>query len=145
MHGVAFVTAGGRGCPAEEIPQQGEQRRPQHGTDRRPGEEPPPLHPAHAGDDGDVGPHDRHEAPEHERLVAILVEELVRLVEVLLLGEAPVAPLEGRPDRAPDLVADDVAREGEGRQQHAGHEDVHGDAGLAAVVHLDEHPDGKEQ
>ena len=64
------------------------------------------------GDDGDEGAHDRHEAADDEGLVAVPVEEGRRLVEVLLLEDAPVALVERGADAAPDLVADDVAEEG---------------------------------
>ena len=85
---------------------------PQHRADEAPEEEPVPLHPGHAGDHGDVGPHERHEAADHERLVAVAVEERGGLVEVLALDDPAVALVERWPDLAPDLVADDVAEEG---------------------------------
>ena len=64
------------------------------------------------GDDGDVGAHERHEAADHQRLAAVLVEERRGLVEVLPLQDAAVALVERWPDRAADLVAEDVAAEG---------------------------------
>ncbi len=78
-----------------------------------------PLHPGHPGHHGDVGPHERDEAADDERLVAVAVEERGRLVEVLALDDAAVALVERLPDLAPDLVADDVAEErGDDQRRH---------------------------
>src|SRR5690625_7859627 len=61
--------------------------RPEHGTDCRPREEAPTRHLPHSCDDGDEGAHDRNEPADDERLVAVLVEEIDRLVEVFALEE----------------------------------------------------------
>ena len=68
-------------------------------ADRAPDEEPAPLHHGDAGDDGDVGAHERHEPADHQRLVAVLVEERAGLVEVLALEDPAVALVERWPDR----------------------------------------------
>ena len=68
---------------AQEVAEQGDADDPQHGADEAPHEEPAPLHPGHAGHDGDVGADERHEPADHQRLVAVLVEERLGLVEVL--------------------------------------------------------------
>ena len=92
---------------------------PQHRADQAPQEEPVPLHPGHPGHHGDVGPHERDEAADDERLVAVAVEERGRLVEVLALDDAAVALVERLPELAPDLVADDVAEErGDDQRRH---------------------------
>ena len=86
------------------------------------------VHPGGAGDDGDVGPHERHEAADHQGLAAVLLEERLGLGEVLPLEDPAVVLVERWPDLAADLVADDVAGErrrgerdeGEGQVDAAG-------------------------
>ena len=91
---------------------------PQHGADQAPQEEPAAVHPGHARHHRDVGADERHEPPDHQRLVAVLVEEGAGLVEVLLLEDPAVALVERRPELAADLVAGDVAAEAGDREQH---------------------------
>ncbi len=83
---------------AEEVAEQRDLGDPEHRADGAPDQEPAPLHPGDARHDGDVGAHERHEPADHQRLVAVLVEELLGLVEVLLLQDPAVAMLERRPD-----------------------------------------------
>ena len=62
---------------------------------------------ADARDDRRERPHDGHEAGQDEGLRAVLLEELVGLVDVLLLEELGVRPVE---ERRADLLAEHVAR-----------------------------------
>ena len=100
------------GDAAEEVAGERDGGDPERGAHGRPDEEVPAVHPADAGDQRDVGAHDRHEAPDDQGLGAVLLEEVVGLVEVLLADDPAVVVAQRRPDRATDLVADDVAREG---------------------------------
>ena len=69
---------------------------PQDAADDVEDEERAVLHAADAGDDRRERPHDRHEAGQHEGLGAVLLEELVRLLDVLLLEQAGVGAPEER-------------------------------------------------
>ena len=60
---------------AEEVAEQRDRRRPTAPRRPAPEEEPAAVHPGHAGDDGDVGAHERHEPADDQRLAAVLVEE----------------------------------------------------------------------
>lgn len=85
---------------------------PEHAPDDVERDERAVVHPAHTGDDRREGPHDGHEAGQHQRLRAVLLEELVGLLDVLLLEEAGVRALEERGSHLPaeeiaDLVTDD--------------------------------------
>ena len=114
------VLAQGRERAAEEVAHQRDAGDPQHGADRAPGEEPAALHERDAGDHRDVGADERDEPPDDQRLVAVLVEERLGLVEVLAL-EDPAVPLVQRwPDGSADLVARDVAQERGRREQDQG-------------------------
>ncbi len=121
--GVDVVLEPGEGL-AEEVAEQGDPEHPQSGADRAPQEEAAAVHPGDAGDDGDVGAHERHEAADDQRLAAVLVEERGGLVEVLALEDPAVALVERRADGAPDLVAEHVAAEGTDRQHDEGEDQV---------------------
>ena len=96
---------------------------PERGTDRAPEPELDPVHLADAGDQGHVGPDERHEAADHERRAAVLLEELDRAVDVLLPHDPAVVPSYGRTDGPAYLVADDVAQERRrGEREDADHE-----------------------
>ena len=97
---------------AEEVAGEHQPEDPEHGTDGRPGEEALAIHLADASDDGDEGPHDRHEAADDQRLVAVLVEEGLGLVEVLALDDPAVALSQLGPDGPADLIASDIAAKG---------------------------------
>ena len=60
------------------------------GADPAVDEVPPPVHLGDAGHHGDERAHDRHEPGQHDRPVAVLVEELVGLVDVLEPEQARV-------------------------------------------------------
>lgn len=65
------------------------------------------VHPADTGDDRRERPDDGDEAGQHQRLRSVLLEELVGLLDVLLLEETGVRPLEeGRPHLAAEEIAD---------------------------------------
>src|SRR5690606_4586044 len=70
----------------------------------------------------------------------VLLEEGVRLVEVLLVDEAALALIERGADGPADLIAGDVAREGRGAQDEARDRDVDAD-----VATRDEQADGEQQ
>ncbi len=70
----------------------------------------------------------------------MLVEERIRLVEVLLLDEPALTVVERRADGATDLVTDDVAEEGGDEERHDRHPEV--DVHLAG---RDEQAHGEQQ
>ena len=98
------------------------------------------VHPADPRHQGDVGAHDRDEAADDQGLRAVLLEEVVGLVEVLLADDLPVVVAQRRTDRPPDLVAHDVARER--RDEQGRDRDREGDVELAA---RDEDADREQQ
>ena len=65
---------------AEEVAEAGDADGPEEPADDVVGEEGAVVHLADAGEDRRERAHDRHEAGEHDRLGAVLVEELVGLV-----------------------------------------------------------------
>ena len=84
------------GTPAEEVAGEGHRGDPQRGADGRPDEEVAAVHPADPGDERDVGAHDRHEAADDQGLGAVLLEEVVGLVEVLLADDPAVVVAQRR-------------------------------------------------
>jgi len=138
---VDLVAEAGEGL-AEEDPGGDHDRHPEHGADGTPGEEALAVHPAGTRDQGDERAHDRDEAADDQCLVAVLVEEGVGLVEVVLLQDLAVALVDRGADRATDLVADHVARERHDHQQRHRHVERHMEVVLRARA---EQADGEQQ
>ena len=107
---------------AEPVPEQGHPRRPGHTTDHRVGQVPARVHPAHAGHDRDERAHDRHEPAEHDRPVAVAVEELLGLDDVVRLEQPRPRLVEHRRPGGPaHPVAGGVAQHRSPHQQGAHH------------------------
>ena len=99
------------------------------------------VHLADAGDDRGEGAHDRHELGQGDGLAPVALEEVRGAIDMLLLEETGVRPVEDRRSRlATDEVAGLVA--GDGGKPHEGRRrpDVYAD-----VTGAHEHPQGEEQ
>src|ERR671911_1926123 len=95
---------------AQEVAEQRDADRPQEAADHVERDERAVVHARDTGDDRGERAHDRDEPGQDDRLGAVLVEEGVRLLDVLLLEEARVGAAEDRRARpAPEQVADLVA------------------------------------
>ncbi len=90
----------------EEVARGEEQRHPSEGAEDVEQREPRPVHPAHARHEGRERADEREEPRERDRLAAVPLEELVRLLDVLRLDEP--APLLRSDHSASELVADPV-------------------------------------
>jgi len=113
-----------KGDLTQEVAHERYTRSPPQGADEAVREESPAVHPADACDSCDEGAHHRHEAGQDDRFAAMLLEEGMRLVEVLALEQASPTGVQRSTDRPTDLVAHDVAQERGGGQDRAGDDDV---------------------
>ena len=126
---------------AQREAEQGDAHAPEHATDDRVDRVGAVVHLPDAGDDGDEGAHDRHEPCEHDGARTVLVEELVGLVDVRLLEEPGVGPVEQRrAGLAPDQVSHLVAGDGGDADEHDDQLDR-----LLDLVVGDQQADGEQQ
>ncbi len=146
-HRLVDVLAQRRERGTEEVAGQHHDRHPQHRTDDAPEPEPATRQPGHAGDERDVGPHERHEPAQHQSHVAVLVEEVGGLVEVLALQDPAVVLAQRLADLSAYLVARDVA--GHRGHHHQHHREQQLDDVVARedvdLVGGDEQPDREQQ
>ena len=116
MIGNRYVSIVSPITSASEVAGQRDAEHPDERADHVEGDERAAAHLADAGEDRRERPHDGHEAGEHDRLGAVLLEELLGAVDVLPFEQARIGPAEEPrahplPDREADLVADHGGRE----------------------------------
>ncbi|CCM64187.1 hypothetical protein BN381_350047 [Candidatus Microthrix parvicella RN1] len=112
---------------AEAVADQGDPRPPQHAADHVEAGKRPVGHVAHTGHHGAEGPHDGHEAGQHDGLRSMSIEEGNGAVPMFSLQNPPVGALEQRRTRAASQEITGLVPSDGGNDHH---QDQHPDVGV---------------